>query len=248
MFWRGVVEELLWFISGSTNTQDLAKHGVHIWDKFGTTQYHADMLNQRLRDRGNTTDTIRAGEVGPMYGWQWRHWGATKNLDTEDDKGCGIDQLEKCIYLIKENPTSRRIVMSTWNVGQLKSMKLAPCHILAQFYVHNDKTLSCHVYQRSADMAVGYPFNIASYALLTHMISHVCGMTARELVYSIGDAHVYENHVEVLQQTQLQRHVLNGFPRIEFTRQVPDIDSFTIDDITLVDYVSQPAIQLELNV
>lgn len=176
-FWRGVAEELLWFVAGNTNANDLAAKDIHIWDGNGSREF--------LDSRGLSHREV--GDLGPVYGFQWRHFGAKyKDMHT-DYTGQGVDQLAECIDKIKNNPEDRRIIMSAWNPADLDVMALPPCHMFCQFYVDTKKNeLSCQMYQRSADMGLGVPFNIASYALLTHMIAHVTGRKPGDFVHTIG--------------------------------------------------------------
>ncbi|XWS40058.1 hypothetical protein CRYUN_Cryun18bG0108000 [Craigia yunnanensis] len=193
VFWRGVVEELLWFISGSTNAKVLQEKGIHIWDGNASRDF-LDSIG--LTDR-------EEGDLGPVYGFQWRHFGA-RYTDMHADYTCqGFDQLLDVINKIKNNPNDRRIILSAWNPSDLKLMALPPCHMFAQFYVANGE-LSCQMYQRSADMGLGVPFNIASYSLLTCMIAHVCDLVPGDFIHVLGDTHVYSTHVRPLQE-QLQK-------------------------------------------
>jgi thymidylate synthase len=192
VFWRGVAEELLWFISGSTDASALAAKGIGIWDGNGSRAF-LDSVGLSHREEG---------DLGPVYGFQWRHWGAAYGTKHDDYKGQGIDQLAEIIRLLKHDPTSRRIVMSAWNPTDLPAMALPPCHMFAQFYVAHGE-VSCQLYQRSGDVGLGVPFNIASYALLTRLLAQVCGLEAGELVHVLGDAHVYANHVGPLREQLL---------------------------------------------
>jgi dihydrofolate reductase/thymidylate synthase len=192
VFWRGVAEELLWFVAGSTDGSALAAKGIGIWDGNGSRAF-LDSVGLGHREEG---------DLGPVYGFQWRHWGAPYKTKRECYTGEGIDQLAECIRLIKTDPTSRRIVMSAWNPSDLPAMALPPCHMFAQFYVAHGE-LSCQLYQRSGDVGLGVPFNIASYALLTRLVAQVCGLGAGDLVHVLGDAHVYANHVDPLREQLL---------------------------------------------
>lgn len=212
---RSIIYELLWFLRGSTNVKWLKEHGVTIWDEW------AD----------------KAGDLGPIYGAQWRAWPA--------ENGEVIDQITSVIEQIKKNPFSRRLIVSAWNVGQIEKMKLPPCHCLFQFYVEGDR-LSCQLYQRSADVFLGVPFNIASYALLTMMIAQVCNLKAGEFIHSFGDAHLYHNHFTQT-QTQLTRSV-RPLPKMELNPEVKDIFSFVYEDFTLYNYDPYPAIKAEVAV
>ncbi|TIB63949.1 hypothetical protein E3P78_01481 [Wallemia ichthyophaga] len=243
VFWRGVAEELLWFISGSTHANQLSDKGVKIWDGNGSRHF-LDKLGFHDRE---------VGDLGPVYGFQWRHFGASYQGPAHDYTGEGVDQLAQVINTIKTNPYDRRIILSAWNPLDIPQMALPPCHVLAQFYVtdpdsgdggdsassHTNhesgkKKLSCLLYQRSADLGLGIPFNIASYALLTHMIAHVTHTDAHELIIQLGDAHVYSNHIDAL-RTQLKREP-RPLPKLQFKRNVQDIDSFTFDDFVVDGY------------
>ncbi|KAK7283510.1 hypothetical protein RIF29_13072 [Crotalaria pallida] len=235
VFWRGVVEELLWFISGSTNAKVLQEKGIHIWDGNASREY---------LDRIGLTDR-EEGDLGPVYGFQWRHYGARYTNMHDDYSGQGIDQLLDVIHKIKHNPNDRRIILNAWNPTDLKSMALPPCHMFAQFYVANGE-LSCQMYQRSADMGLGVPFNIASYALLTCMIAHVCDLVPGDFIHDLGDAHVYRTHVRPLQE-QLQR-LPKPFPILKINPKNKDIDSFVASDFKLIGYDPQPKIEMEMAV
>ena len=208
VFFRSVVRELLWFLKGSTNIRDL-KH-TKIWNPW------AD----------------ESGELGPIYGYQWRNWGGT-----------GIDQIQDAISQIKNNPTSRRIIVSAWNVADLPEMALPPCHLLFQFNVCNSR-LDCQLYQRSADLALGVPFNVASYALLMTMIAQQCGLTPGVFVHTIGDCHIYSNHVEGLKK-QLTRNPYK-LPSVHIANK--PIDGIAFEDITLCDYRHHPFLRFEISV
>jgi thymidylate synthase len=212
---KSIIYELLWFLKGSTNVRWLQERGVTIWDEW------AD-------DRG---------ELGPVYGSQWRSWPAPD--------GRHIDQIAAVIDSIRKNPDSRRHIVSAWNVAEIDQMKLPPCHALFQFYVADGK-LSCQLYQRSADVFLGVPFNIASYALLTMMVAQVTGLVAHEFVHTLGDAHLYLNHLEQA-KTQLER-APRPLPRMELKPSVKTIDGFAYEDFTLVGYDPHPAIKAPIAV
>ncbi|XP_046666293.1 thymidylate synthase [Homalodisca vitripennis] len=235
VFWRGVVEELLWFIKGSTSAKELAAKKVHIWDPNSTREY-LDSIG--LKDRIE-------GDLGPVYGFQWRHYGAEYKDMFTDYKGKGVDQLAKVIETLRVAPDDRRILMCAWNPVDVPQMALPPCHCLAQFYVA-DGTLSCQLYQRSADMGLGVPFNIASYALLTCMIAHVTDLKPGEFIHTLGDSHVYLNHREAL-QVQLTR-APRPFPTLKIKRTVTNIEDFTFDDFVLENYNPYPKIEMEMAV
>jgi thymidylate synthase len=207
---KSIVHELLWFLQGSTNTKYLKDNGVSIWDEW------AD----------------ESGNLGPVYGKQWRSWEAVD--------GRVIDQIKIAVDQLKNNPDSRRIIVSAWNVGELDRMALAPCHAFFQFYVADGK-LSCQLYQRSADIFLGVPFNIASYALLTMMMAQVCGLEYGDFVHTFGDAHLYSNHME---QTALQlSREPRALPTMKINPEVKDIFGFRFDDFTLEGYDPHPAIK-----
>jgi dihydrofolate reductase/thymidylate synthase len=236
-FWRGVAEELLWFVSGATNANLLAEKDIHIWDGNGSKEF--------LQSRG--LGHREQGDLGPVYGFQWRHFGAKYQDMHTDYTGQGVDQLKDCIQKIINNPEDRRIIMSAWNPADLNEMALPPCHMFCQFYVDTHKNeLSCQMYRRSADMGLGVPFNIASYALLTHMMAHVTGLKPGDFVHTIGDAHVYLNHVEPLKE-QLKR-TPRAFPKIYINPEKKDIDSFELSDFKVIGYNPMKTIKMEMAV
>jgi thymidylate synthase len=235
VFWRGVVEELLWFVKGDTNANHLTEKGVKIWEGNGSREF--------LDKRGLTHREV--GDLGPVYGFQWRHFGA-KYVDMHTDyTDQGVDQLAECINLIKTNPADRRILLSAWNPADLSLMALPPCHMFCQFYVSKGE-LSCLMYQRSCDMGLGVPFNIASYSLLTCMVAKVCGLKPGEFVHTMGNTHVYKNHVEPL-QVQLERNP-RPFPTLQIKRDVTNIDDFKAEDFELVGYNPLGKIAMEMAV
>lgn len=235
VFWRGVAEELLWCISGNTNATDLAEKGVHIWDANSSREF-LDSCGLHERE---------IGDLGPVYGFQWRHFGATYVDMHADYAGEGIDQLAACIDKIKNNPVDRRIVMSAWNPNDLDKMALPPCHMFCQFYVDtNREELSCQMYQRAADMGLGVPFNIASYALLTHLVAKVTGLNPGEFVHTIGDAHVYLNHVDALQE-QLKREP-RSFPKLRIKTNKMNIDDIVYEDLEVIGYKPHKKIRMEM--
>lgn len=232
--------ELLWFISGSTNSKILEAQGVNIWK--GNTS------KEFLEKRGLP---YAEGSIGSGYGFQWRHAGAKYTGMESDYTGQGVDQLQQLIDTLKTDPYSRRILMSAWNVVQLDDMCLPPCHLLFQLYVAERdgvKFLSSQVYMRSADSFIGVPLNIASYALLTHIIANIVGMKADKLTMVFGDYHIYNNHLTQVQE-QLSR-VPYAFPKIRFTRDLlnQSIDSVTLDDLDLIDYRFHPTIKAVMNI
>ena len=212
---KSIIHELLWFISGDTNTKYLNDNGVRIWNEW------AD----------------KDGNLGPIYGYQWRSWPA--------DGGRKIDQLSEVINSIKKSPDSRRHIVSAWNVGELGKMALPPCHIMFQFYVAGGK-LSCHLYQRSADIFIGVPFNIASYSLLTLMVAKVTGLQPGDFVHTLGDAHIYLNHLEQV-KLQLTREAYK-LPEMKINPAVDDISKFGYDDFILTEYISHPNIKGDISV
>lgn len=235
VFWRGVAEELLWFIKGSTDARLLQQKNVRIWDGNSTREF-LDAAGFKHR---------QVGDLGPVYGFQWRHYGAKYGTCNDDYSGVGIDQLRGIIERIKTNPTDRRIIMTAWNPSQLSEMALPPCHCLVQFYVDNGE-LSCQLYQRSADMGLGVPFNIASYALLTYMIAHVTNLKPGDFIHSLGDTHIYMNHIKPLRE-QLGRKP-RPFPQLSITRRVTDIDDFKFEDFNIIGYNPYPNIKMEMAV
>ncbi|GIY10639.1 thymidylate synthase [Caerostris darwini] len=235
VFWRGICEELLWFISGSTNANVLKEKNVHIWDANSCKEYMASLnLHYPLE-----------GDLGPVYGFQWRHFGANYTNMSKDYTGEGVDQLQYVIRLIREKPYDRRMIISAWNPPDLPKMALPPCHCLAQFYVSNEE-LSCMLYQRSADMGLGVPFNIASYALLTHMIAHVTGLKTGDLVHTIGDAHVYLDHIDALKEQLTREPKL--FPKLKIKKDTKNIEDFTFEDFKLIGYECHPPIKMKMSV
>lgn len=219
LHWSSIAHELLWFLSGDTNVAYLNENGVRIWDAW------AD----------------KHGRLGPVYGKQWRAWNARIRFDEKGhmDGYHTKDQIANVIEQIRTNPDSRRLLVNAWNVGELDKMALPPCHFAFQFYVANGR-LSCQLYQRSADVFLGVPFNIASYALLTHMIAHVTGLEVGEFVHTLGDAHIYTNHIEQVRM-QIERDP-RPLPQLVIKRQVTDIDDFTFDDFEIVGYDPHPHI------
>jgi dihydrofolate reductase / thymidylate synthase len=235
VFWRGVVEELLWFVAGCTDASKLAERRVHIWDANGSREF---LDSRGLVERAEN-------DLGPVYGFQWRHFGA-KYVDKDADySGQGVDQLAQCIETIRSNPTDRRIIMSAWNPVDLGQMALPPCHMFCQFFVA-DGQLSCLMCQRSCDMGLGVPFNIASYALLTRMIAQCCNLEPGEFIHTLGDAHVYLSHIEPL-FAQLERQP-RRFPTLAIDPSVANIDDFSADHFQLRDYRPYPSIKMQMAV
>ncbi len=212
---KSIVHELLWFLRGDTNTQYLRDHGVTIWDEWADA----------------------SGELGPVYGYQWRSWPAPD--------GRHIDQIATVVQQLRTTPDSRRILVSAWNVADLDRMALQPCHALFQFFVAEGR-LSCQLYQRSADLFLGVPFNIASYALLTHMLAQQCDLEVGDFIWTGGDCHIYTNHLAQV-DLQLTREPL-PLPTLQFTRRPPSIFDYTFDDVAIVGYQSHPAIKASVAV
>ena len=233
---NAVKEELLWFLRGDTDSNTLASVGVKIWDANGSRET-LDILGFSER---------QSGDLGPVYGFQWRHFGA-KYIDAQTEYGFqGVDQISKLVDGLKTNPTSRRHVLSAWNPVDMPLMVLPPCHIFSQFYVSNDKKLHCHLYQRSGDVGLGVPFNIASYSLLTCMLAQVCDLQPGSFHHTIGDAHIYENHIEALKQ-QLWREP-RPFPQLILNTSIKNIFEFTSGDISVEKYVPHPHIHMSMAV
>jgi len=235
VFYRGIAEELFWFIRGSTSAKELQDKNVRIWDGNSSREY-LDSIGLSHRAEG---------DLGPVYGFQWRHFGAEYTDMHADYSGQGVDQLAEVIQRIKTKPTDRRIIMCAWNPADLSKMALPPCHCLVQFYVA-DGQLSCQLYQRSADLGLGVPFNIASYALLTVMLAHVTGLQPGEFIHTLGDAHVYNNHVEALKE-QLKREP-RPFPKIKVLRKVENIEDFKFEDFEVTGYDPHPKIAMDMAV
>ncbi|CCU82465.1 unnamed protein product [Blumeria hordei] len=243
VFIRAVIAELLWFISGSTSSLPLQEAGIKIWDGNGSREYLDSVgLSHRA-----------VGDLGPVYGFQWRHFGAEYVDASTDYTGKGIDQLADVITKLKSNPYDRRIIISAWNPKDLKLMALPPCHMFAQFYVSFPQgaqlpgRLHCQLYQRSCDMGLGVPFNIASYALLTHMLAHVCNLTPGTFTHTMGDAHVYVDHIDAL-KLQLTREP-RPFPEVEIKREKGcSVDGWNVEDFIVKDYKPHPSIPMKMSV
>lgn len=257
---RLIASEMLWFIKGDTNIRYLLQHNNHIWNEWAFKKWvesadysGPDMRNFGLRSQQDETFKLQYdeqmdefvkkvleddefakqyGELGDVYGKQWRDWTTTQ--------GGTIDQLKEVIHMIKTNPGSRRLIVSAWNPEDVPSMALPPCHTLFQFYVAEGK-LSCQLYQRSADTFLGVPFNIAGYALLTHLIAHECGLGVGEFVHTIGDAHIYTNHMDQI-QTLLSREP-RELPTLKLNKDVASIFDFDVSDIQMLDYNPHPTIK-----
>lgn len=273
VFVRAVVAELLWFIKGCTDSKELSEQGVHIWDGNGSRAF-LDSLGppQSLREEG---------DLGPVYGFQWRHFGADYSDCHADYAGKGVDQIKEIVYKLKHKPYDRRILLSAWNVADLGSMALPPCHLLAQFYVSHPSAprgeeafrqwqqhktasangtstngtstekgrLSCTLYQRSADTGLGIPFNIASYALLTHMLAFACDLVPGEFIHVLGDTHVYVDHIEPIKE-QLKRQP-RDFPTLKIKRTdrgQGNVDGWSSDDLEVLGYKPHASVKMKMSV
>ena len=239
--WKTCLKELLWFIHGDTNSKHLQEQNVHIWDDNSSRQF--------LNSQGLTL--YPEGMIGPSYGYQWRFFGANYNCFTgkpitTDRPYHGIDQLQQIIDQLKNCATrnSRRLVMSAWNPKQMHEMALPPCHILCQFNVHDGNKLSCSMYQRSVDVGLGQPFNIASYSFLTHLLAKHCDLVAHEFVYFFGNAHIYEEHIDQMKE-QLNRDP-HQFPTIHIKHKYDNINEYNIDDFELCNYKHHDAIKMNM--
>ncbi|KAI2622753.1 thymidylate synthase [Hypomontagnella submonticulosa] len=254
VFLRAVIAELLWFIEGNTSSAALSAQDVKIWDGNGSREF-LDGLGLTHRD---------VGDLGPVYGFQWRHFGAEYVDAKTDYTGKGYDQLAEVIHKLRTNPYDRRMILSAWNPADLKKMVLPPCHMFAQFYVSFPRQggeesngdgaekkpkghLHCQLYQRSCDMGLGVPFNIASYALLTHMMAHVCDLVPGSLTHVMGDAHVYVDHVDAL-KVQLEREP-RPFPQLRINRESGgSIDGWKVEDISVLNYDPHKTIAMKMSV
>lgn len=259
LYMRSIVHELLWFLAGDSNLEYLAQNDVHIWDEWPYRNYLQQTTGKQVTAEDTRTEEWREGikefiskvandhafarkwgNLGPVYGYQWRHW--------PDGKGGEIDQIQRAVDTLKNNPTSRRNIVSAWNVADIDEMAIAglpPCHTIFQFNVRG-QYLDCQLYQRSADTFLGVPFNIASYALLTHMMAQVSGLKPGEFVHTFGDTHIYNNHLKQVDE-QLSREPL-PLPTLWLNPKIQSIFDFTFDDIRLEGYRSHPAIKAPIAV
>ena len=249
VFLKGIIHELLWFLAGDTNIKYLVDNGVHIWDNDAYRYYNELCIREgvlpvameeflRAAQEGieSPIEGYKFGDLNHVYGYQWRSW--------PRPNGEAIDQIEQAVELIRNNPNSRRIIVSAWNVADVEKMALPPCHTLFQFYVAEGK-LSCMLYQRSADTFLGVPFNIASYALLTMMMAQVCGLEAGEFVHTLGDTHLYLNHFEQVEE-QLSR-TPRPLPKMRINPDVKSIFDFKFEDFTLEEYDPYPTIKAPMS-
>ena len=222
--WKTCLKELLWFIRGDTDNRLLQAQGVHIWD--GNSNGRPD------------------GDLGPIYGFQWRNFGGEYPVNANSKKG--VDQLQAVIDALKdpEQRTSRRLLISAWNPCQLHEMALPPCHVLMQFHVTDGTRLSCSLYQRSGDVGLGVPFNIASYSMLTHLLAHHCGLDAHELIYHLGNAHIYDDHVDALKEQATREP--HEFPRIAIRALHDDINDYQVGDFEVQGYQCHDAIPMAM--
>ena len=234
MFTKGIFGELLWFIKGDTNATHLSSQGIHIWDLNSSREY--------LDSQGLTN--YSCGDCGPIYGFQWRRFNAEyKGCNELYLPGSGTDQLANCIDLIRNNPTSRRIFMSAWNPSQMEQMALPPCHISYQFYVNNNDEISCSMYQRSGDMFLGIPFNIASTASLVYLISHLVNKKPGKITINIGDAHIYQSHIPHVHEQLSRITKIYPSPTLHIqSRGQTSIDEYILEDFILENYIHHPAI------
>ena len=234
--WKTCFKELTWFIKGETSNKLLNDMNVHIWDANGSKEF---LKSRNLNYEEN--------DLGPVYGHQWRHFNAKYNDCNTDYSNQGVDQLQNIINQLKtdEGRKSRRLIMSAWNPCQLDEMALPPCHVMAQFHVSENKYLSCSLYQRSGDVGLGVPFNIASYSFLTHIIAKHTGLEAKEFVYFLGNAHIYEEHDEALKEQILRQPY--EFPKVQIKNKKENIDDYSLDDIEWkTEYKYHSAIKMEM--
>lgn len=234
--WKTVIKELLWFLSGSTDNKKLLDQDVKIWLGNSTREY-MDSVGFTERE---------VNDLGPVYGHQWRHFNAEYKDQKTDYTNKGIDQIQQVIHLLKNDPMSRRIILSAWNPCQLNQMNLPPCHMMCQFYVSSNKELSCMMYQRSADIGLGLPFNIASYAVLTYILAKLTNLKPKSLSITVGDAHIYENHFEALKE-QITREPYQ-FPKLEINseKEYTKVEDFEIDDFKILNYTCFHQLKMEM--
>ena len=237
--WKTCLKELLWFIRGETDNKKLQRENVHIWDENDSKDFKKNIGLSHYPE----------GILGPIYGYQWRHYNAPYDVrsgDVLDKNQNGIDQLQYIIEQLKnpETRNSRRLIMTAWNPCQLNKMALPPCHVMCQFNVHDGNKLSCIMYQRSVDVPVGSPFNITSYSFLTHLLAKHCGLEACEFIYFMGNCHIYEEHLDVIKE-QLERQPLE-FPNLEIVNKRENINDYLVDDFQIIGYKSHEAIKIKM--
>ena len=232
--WKTCLRELLWFVRGQTDNNILLKNNVTIWNDNATIGRHS------------SHGIFPKNDLGPIYGHQWRHFNAPYLSCRNDYSGEGVDQIQNIIDALKDEKerNSRRLILNAWNPLQLGQMALPPCHILAQFHVTNKKQLSCSLYQRSGDIGLGIPFNIASYSFLTHLLAHHCDLHAHEFIHFIGNAHIYDDHKEAL-QTQISR-IPKPFPKITISNKYNTIEEYDVKDVAISDYTYHPSIKMKM--
>lgn len=231
--WKHCIEELLWFLRGDTDVKKLSQKGVKIWNGNSSRDFLDNRNLQHLDE----------GDIGPGYGFQWRHSGANYQDCKSNYDGMGVDQIENIIKMLKDDPFSRRIILNAWNPSNIEQMALPPCHCFAQFFVSNDKELSCHMYQRSVDTFLGFPWNILSYSILTKILAMKTGLKAKELTISTGDTHIYSNHIDKA-LLQISRTPSPNFPKLVLCDSIKEksFEEITICDFELVGYNPQEAI------
>ena len=236
--WKTCLKELLWFISGNTSNKTLKAMNVHIWDGNSSREF--------LDSRGLAH--LHEDDLGPIYGFQWRHYNAEYKTCDDDYKNKGIDQLQQIINALKDpkERKSRRLIMSAWNPEQIGEMALPPCHVLCQFNVIGENKLSCALYQRSGDVGLGVPFNIASYSFLLHLIAHHCDLIPCDFVYFLGNAHIYDDHMPEL-LTQINKE-LYDFPTLSIKKKYNNIDEYTLEDFELNNYKHNSSISMKMRV
>lgn len=234
--WKTCLKELLWFLRGDTNNKHLKEENVHIWDDNGSREF--------LDSRG--LHHLKEDDLGPVYGHQWRHFNANYETCHTDYQDKGVDQIAYIIEQLKnpETRTSRRLVMSAWNPCQLNEMALPPCHVLCQFNVVKGNQLSCCLYQRSGDVGLGVPFNIASYAMLTRIIASICDLEASEFIYFLSNAHIYDDHIDSLKE-QIEREPY-PFPKLNIKEKISDIDTISLENFEVKDYSYHSKITMKM--
>jgi thymidylate synthase len=234
--WKIIIKELLWFLSGSTDNKKLLDQDVKIWLGNSTREF-MDSIGFTERE---------VNDLGPVYGHQWRHFNAEYKNQNTDYTNKGIDQIKEIIHLLKTDPMSRRIILTAWNPCQIKEMNLPPCHMMCQFYVSSNKELSCMMYQRSADIGLGLPFNIASYAVLTYILGKITNLKPKKLSIIIGDAHIYQNHIEALKE-QITREPFE-FPKLQINsmKEYNNVEDFEINDFEVINYKCYQHIKMDM--